>query len=260
MTSETPVTPNHDFLAAIFDGLSADERPMVLGIKGSIGSITKCPAGSGWTLGADTGDAMLNWNFTLSTYVPEGGAYRRRKSQFHRAFGVMLDDIGTKAAPRERLNACPPSYLIETSAGNFQAGYLFAQPSSDLTRVEALQKALAKAGLCDPGSNGPSARMDRLPVGVYGKYSPPHTCRLVEWYSERRYSIEQMAELLELDAAEPAGTRKKTRTRDKAAAIDRNAEADVYRPRAAENAVLAALRQGGHYKQPLGGMTSPAPG
>ena len=249
---ETPVTPNADFLAAIFKGLTGDERPVVVGIKGRIDASTKWPAGSGWMAGLDTSDRSLNWYFTLSTYLPEGGVYRRRKQQFHRAFGVMLDDIGTKAAPRERLDACPPSYLIETSASNFQAGYLFDEPCADLAQVEALQSALVSAGLCDPGAKGPSARVGRLPVGINGKYAPPQDCRLVEWHPERRYRIEEIVELLELEVVEPAGTRTKTRSRDKAAAIDRNAEADVYRPRAAENVVLTALRQRGLYKAPLG--------
>lgn len=248
----TPETTNAEFLTEVFSGLGADERPIVLSIRGVIGASTRWPAGSGWAPGTDVGEAGLNWYFTLSTYLPQGDAYRRRKSQFHRAFGVMLDDIGTKAAPRERLDACPPSYLIETSPGNFQAGYLFDAPCDDLSRVEALQDALVQAGLCDPGAKGPSARVGRLPVGVNGKYSPPPACRLIEWHPQRRYRIEQIAELLELDALESANTRKKSRSRGKAAAVDRNAEADVYRPRAAENAVLTALRQRGHYKQPLG--------
>src|SRR4051812_727918 len=89
--------------------------------------------------------------FTLSTYRLKDGSYRRTKEQFYRAYGVYLDDVGTKAGPRERLDKCPPSYVIETSPGNFHAGYLFQEPIEDLTRVEALQDALASAGLCDPG-------------------------------------------------------------------------------------------------------------
>ena len=251
-TPETPGTTNAGFLNAIFIGLMADERPVALSIKGAIAASTSWPTGIGWTPGVETSDASLNWYFTLSTFSRDGGTYRRRKAQWRRAFGVMLDDIGSKAAPRERLDACPPSYLIETSSGNFQAGYLFAEPCTELARVEALQEALIKAGLCDPGAKGPSTRMGRLPVGANGKYLPPQPCRLVEWHPERRYMIEQITDLLELEYLVPGGTRKKARTRDKAAAIDCNAEADVYRPRPAENAVLAALRQRGHYKQPLG--------
>ena len=132
-TTSTPLTTsNAEFLTAIFVGLEVDERPMVLSIVGAINDKTAWPGGIGWTLDTDTSNAALNWYFTLSTYLPDGGTYHRRKQQFHRAFGVMLDDIGTKAAPRARLDACPPSYLIETSAGNFQAGYLFGEPCADL--------------------------------------------------------------------------------------------------------------------------------
>lgn len=240
-TPETTITTNAEFLAAIFQGLQADERPMVVCIVGAINDKTKWPTGWGWTpAGVNTTSATSNWYFTLSTYKPKDGDYRRRKDQFCRAFGVMLDDIGTKAAPRERLDACPPSYLIETSAGNHQAGYLFDQPCEDLARVEALQESLVNAGLCDAGAKGPSARVGRMPVGINGKYTPPQPCRLVEWHPERRYSIEQIVALLELVPEEPAGTRRKTKTANKSAAIDRAAEADVYLPRAAENAVLAA--------------------
>ena len=41
----------------------------------------------------------------------------------------MLDDIGTKVA-MERLTL-PPSWLLETSPGNHQAGYLLREPLTD---------------------------------------------------------------------------------------------------------------------------------
>ena len=257
-TPESPLTTpvgisNAEFLSAVFTGVQDGERPMVLGINGKIDEKTSWPAGIGWTPDINTSAVSLNWYFTLSTYrANEAGKYRRKKDQFHRAFGVMLDDIGTKAAPRARLDACPPSYLIETSPGNHQAGYLFDEPCAELARVEALQEALVKAGLCDPGANGPCSRVGRLPVGVNGKYEPPPACKLIEWHPERRYSVEQVIELLELEPLLPAGTRpRKTKPAGKAIAVER-AEADVYKPRAAENAVVAALRQRGLYKQPLG--------
>jgi hypothetical protein len=162
----------------------------------------------------------------------------------------MLDDVGTKAAPRDRLNACPPSYLIETSPDIFQAGYLFSEPCADLTQVEALQEALVSAGLCDPGANGPATRLGRLPVGLNGKYEPPHPCRLIEWHPERRYGIEEIVDRLELQTARTKGKRCKQVSRG--TTIDANAELDVYLPRAPENAVLRALRDRGLYKRPLG--------
>ncbi len=226
---------------------------MVLGITGAINGSTKWPAGTAWTPETATANAVMNWFFTLSTYRPRDGSYRRKKDQFARSFGVYLDDVGTKAAPRERLDACPPSYLIETSPGNHHAGYLFDEPCNDLARVEALQESLVQAGLCDPGAKGPSARVGRMPCAINGKYDPPHLCRLIEWHPTRRYSIDAMIERLELEPVAPAGARRKTKTtNNKRAASDHHAEGDVYRPRAAENAVITALRQRGRYKSPLG--------
>ena len=251
-TPETYKPTNADFLAAIFTGLGEEERPVVLGIRGTISDRTVWGAGTGWTTGMPVDDEALNWYFTLSTYRPYNSQYRRRKAQFVRAFGVYLDDVGTKAAPRERLDACPPSYLIETSAGNFQAGYLFDEPCTELARVEALQDALVRAGLCDPGAKGPSARLGRLPRAVNGKYDPPARCRLVEWCPERRYRLDDIVSRLELETIPPAGARRRPIPADKAAALDRSSEEGIYLPRAAENAVLAALRQRGLYKAPLG--------
>lgn len=255
---ETTITTNAEFLAGVFAGLPADERPIVVGVMGKIDAATKWPPGTPWwpgkaAPGRDRAADELNWYFTLSTYTPVNGQYRRRKQQFARAWGVMLDDIGTKAAPLSRLEALPPSYVIETSPGNHQAGYLFDAPCSDIKRVEALQDALAAAGLCDPGAKGPSARVGRLPVGINGKYNPPPRCRLVEFHPDRRYSIDQIVEGLELAPPVKGERIKKPKaTRPPAQAVARDEEADVYLPRATENAVLSALRQRGLYKQPLG--------
>jgi hypothetical protein len=249
-TLESPATTNAAFLAGIFGTLEGEDRPIVLGIPGAINAGTKWLAGTAWTPGVDTSDADLNWYFTLSTFSPADGTYRRKKVQFARAFGVMLDDVGTKAAPRERLDRCPPSYLIESSSGNFQAGYIFDVPCADVAQVEALQASLVKTGLCDSGATGPSARLGRMPVGINGKYSPAQRCRLVEWHPERRYSPEQIAELLELEPMAPTGARSKAPVSRKKTACP--VQCDVYQPRASENAVLVALRQRGLYKAPLG--------
>jgi hypothetical protein len=60
-------------------------------------------------------------------FVKVGRLVRYRQSALGAFFqlGVMLDDLGTKALPLERLerlDACPPYYIIETSEGNYQAG------------------------------------------------------------------------------------------------------------------------------------------
>ena len=253
---------NEQFLEAVFQDLQTNERPIVVCIPDGIDKDTYWGVGSSWAPGlakrpGNASDDEANWFFTLSTYLPEvNGQYRRTKAQFHRAYGVMLDDIGTKSAERARLDACPPSYLIETSPGNYQAGYLFAEPQENLDRVNALQEALVATGLCDPGAKSPASRLGRLPRGHNGKYDPPPMCRLVEWHPERRYTIAEIEQRLQLQA--PAGKSAKVAKTSRASHatpaedVNTSTEATVFEPRASENAVITALRARGLYKRPLG--------
>jgi len=104
-----------------------------------------------------------------------------------------------------------------------------------------------EAGLCDPGAKSPATRYGRLPAASNGKPDPAFQCRLIEWHPERRYTIDEITNGLEL--APPTETRK---TRTKGPTIDRTGEGDVYVPRADENEVVTALKKRGLYKQPLG--------
>jgi hypothetical protein len=169
----------------------------------------------------------------------------------------MLDDLGTKALPLSRLDGCPPSYVIETSEGNFQAGYLFDEPQTDFKRIKALNQATVDAQLCDPGAKTPTTRWGRLPFASNGKHDPAFPCRLVAWNPERRYTIEQIADGLELTMAGESAPKVKVKRQKLtgealAQAIDRHTTDDVHKPRAAENPVVTALKKRGLYKQPLG--------
>jgi hypothetical protein len=254
---------NESFMAMVFKDLQPQERPIVMCITDAIDKDTYWGVGSSWAPGlvkrtGNVNDDEANWFFTLSTYLPEvNGQYRRTKALFHRAYGVMLDDIGTKSASRDRLDGCPPSYLIETSPGNYQAGYLFKEPQESLERVTALQESLVASGLCDPGAKGPASRLGRLPRGYNGKYDPAPTCRLVEWHPERRYTIDEIEQGLQLQPP-PAKVNKSARATvsgpagSSAGPSMGKPEAAIFEPRASENAVITALRSRGLYKRPLG--------
>jgi hypothetical protein len=142
-----------------------------------------------WRDGDTALPAEANNYFSLATFRPdEAGEYRRRKAQFVALHVVMLDDIGGKV-PMERVTL-PPTWLLETSPGNHQAGYLLAAPLTDGLLADRLMNVIVAAGLCDPGANGPRARLARLPVAVNGKHTPPFVCRMVTWAPELRYSVE----------------------------------------------------------------------
>jgi hypothetical protein len=59
--------------------------------------------------------------------------------------------------------------------------------------------AIVAAGLCDPGANGPRARLARLPEAVNGKHSPPFACRMLAWSPDLRYSVEELVDGLQLE-------------------------------------------------------------
>jgi hypothetical protein len=253
-TPETTITTlpeitNSDFMEAIFVDLLPDERPMVAEVYGD--EIIKNPSFSGakgWARGHDFGSGNVNHYFTLSTYHPDDSTYKRTKNQFYRAFGIYFDDIGTKGSSFERLNTCRPSYVIETSSRNYQAGYLFEKPVENLAQVEDLLNAAVQSGLGDPGAKGPSSRLGRLPCAINGKYEPFFQCKIVEWHPERRYTIDQIYQGLALEKVESAI---KASIVNSGSATASQATS-VYSPRTFENPVISALRLKGLYKHLLG--------
>ncbi len=171
-------TTNGEFLSALFQGLAAPQRPYVLGFGGRPKD-RKAWGGEAWRADkSHTDNAALNWYFSLATYAPADDGYHRREKDCAAVYGVMLDDLGTKALPLARLNACPPSYVIETSEGNFQAGYLFTDPVTDFESIKDLNQSMVEAGLCDPGAKSPTTRYGRLPFASNGKSDPAFKCKL----------------------------------------------------------------------------------
>lgn len=252
ITDETYFVGNGEFLLAVFGDELTDARPVVVSFDGNPTSVSaKVWFGRPWQGKPEVSTclpASANNYFSLAVFRPdESGQFRRQKARFHTLHAVMLDDVGTKVA-KERLTLAP-SWLLETSAGNHQAGYLLRNPLTNGLAADCLMNAIVAAGLCDPGANGPRARLARLPDAVNGKHTPPFQCRMVEWSPELRYSIEELGDGLQLEIAQ-AGRPKRQSTRS---AQERPSDGDpVWIPRPEENAVLAALRDRGLHKAPLG--------
>lgn len=248
-TDKTDTTTNNDFLAAIFGDDPGDIRPVIVSFAGNPQKVTKTAwYGNGWNPDSRTPPPEHNNYFSLASFRPdESGQYRRRKVQFHALHAVMLDDIGTKI-DRERL-ALSPSWLLETSPGNYQAGYILETPIQEAVTADRLVNAIIQAGLCDPGASGPTARLARLPEGVNGKHDPAFPCRLETWEPDLRYSLDDLVNGLSLDMR-PTERPKKSARQNHAERPDAGEE--IFIPRPDENAVIAALKNKGLYKTPLG--------
>jgi hypothetical protein len=182
---------NDEFLTAIFGDCFASARPLVCKKPGD-------PDKGGWdAMGwpCNTSQTDQNWYALPSLYYADDtGQYRAKKELALAVHVVMVDDVGTKVA-RDRFINCPPSWAIETSPGNFQYGYIFSEPVTDLSQADKLKEKLIEGGLCDSGATGGATRWMRLPVAINGrpKYgSPSPKCRLTQWRPELRYSVEEL--------------------------------------------------------------------
>jgi len=203
---------------------------------------------------------MLSWNETTlgrgkqteTTDQTDSGLDRVSNHEFMAAlFGESIDSAtplvcskpGDPASggwmPRDW--PCPTSdsglNLIETSPGNYQAGYAFDQPLEDLKYVDELKQRLIDNGLCDSGATGGSARWMRLPVGVNGKEKngpDGFKCRLAQWAPDNKYSPAEIENAL-LSASAKASTG------------SASTEVDHLNP------VIGALKANGQYIQSNGG-------
>lgn len=249
-TDETDSVCNQDFLKAIFGEDISGTCPVTVSFAGSPVTVTKASwRGNPWSPQGAYLPPTNNNYFSLAVFRPDDTRrYRRQKKLFAALHAVMLDDVGVKV-PEERITL-PPSWKIETSPGNFQVGYILADPLKDSTVADRLMNAIISAGLCDPGASGPTARLARLPVAVNGKHQPPFPCQLVEWQPDRCYKVDELIAGLEVEVRQPH--EKKKQVPDKSHGDHVHDSDSIIIPRPSENAVIAALRLRGFYKTPLG--------
>jgi hypothetical protein len=153
--------------------------------------------------------------------------------------------------------ALKPSWMIETSEGNFQIGFILDAPITDASQADQLLNAIIDAGLTDPGASGPCSRIGRLPLGINGKYQnsdgSPWQCRLVEWHPQLRYSMNELLNGLGIELKDPALKQPSSAKHPPAShRLAFQSLDDVHIPRADEHPVITALKNSGRYKQPLG--------
>lgn len=135
----------------------------------------------------------------VSSFIPGKHTFiSRRKQNFVALHTVMVDDLGTKVS-MDKLKL-EPTWLIETSPGNYQAWYFLAEPVTDIDEAEWLIKRMVAEGLAaenDPGMLGVS-RFGRLPCGINGKskYTDPidgeFIVRTALAHPDRRFTVSEI--------------------------------------------------------------------
>jgi hypothetical protein len=123
-------------------------------------------------LSTDERNALREMNsyFVISTFDDDraSGQALRRKNLFRACHAIVVDDVGTKVPLKDPRLLRPPTWILETSPGNYQFGYRLKEPEPDARRVEALLTGMARALTTsgrDPGMTGVT-RYVRLPQGV----------------------------------------------------------------------------------------------
>jgi hypothetical protein len=144
---EIPIS-NAEFISAIFP---EDANVAICSKKGD-------PTVGGWMPQLYSGDLILgnesnNYVNSSCFQLEEDGVLNVQKKNRKSFHFVLLDDLGTKI-PLDRLGSFKPTWLIETSLGNFQGGIVLKDPITDLAEAESVQKSILNAGYGDRGAGG----------------------------------------------------------------------------------------------------------
>jgi hypothetical protein len=107
--------------------------------------------------------------YSTATVTPDrDGKLFNRQANFAGLYVIVLDDIGTKIPVDKIPENFAPTYIIETSKGNFQYGYVLEEPIRSLHAAKALVQCVYESGLSDEGGKMPN-KLVRLPHGINGK-------------------------------------------------------------------------------------------
>ncbi len=250
-----PTVTNSDFLAAIFSNLPEGARPLALAKPGD-------PNKGGWAgftseeVESRCRDDTNNYFTCASFYPTEEGGHRALEAHAAAYHCLVLDDIG----PRTGLDELPPvepTWMLETSPGNFQVGFKLTTPVTDFDAVKSAQKRVF-AIVGDKGAGG-VGRWVRLPNGINGKRKrkykgadrEPFPCRLAEWNPEVSYELDQLVELLAPSPGDATSVAQSANVpaSPRLAAAHPSISSEVFRPALPENPVVTALKGSGLYKR-----------
>jgi hypothetical protein len=187
------------FLDTVFQaGLDDDEQILTWAVSpGKTPAYPKPDASLTYTL-ARTKKPMALY-FGTSTAYPEGANLFNRKSLWSRMFVLVLDDIGTKVPIEKIPESFKPTYVIESSEGNYQYGYVLKEPIEDYDQAATLVQLVYEAGYSDCGGKMPN-KLVRLPEGVNGKKGKKRgfVSKLVEINPKNTYSCDEILHALSI--------------------------------------------------------------
>ncbi|WP_338501547.1 DNA-primase RepB domain-containing protein [Sphingomonas kaistensis] len=245
-----PAVSNAAFLKVIFSEVSREATPLLCEKLGS-------PDQGAWPPvpydGSDEPlDVSANTYFNCASFRSNNDArWSATESQAEAYHCLVLDDVGTKAS-FDALPNIEPTYVLETSASNYQVGYRLRTPCSDFEAVKAAQKRIFGSGAGDKGAGG-IVRWARLPNGTNGKEKhrmadgAPFGCKLRTWNPDAAYSLDELLEAFACSGRTQEAS-SETSEQDASAPVHPTISAEVFRPSLPENPVVTALKERDLYK------------
>ena len=247
---------NDEFLNVIFEKCH-DDLPLVC---------SKTTHNSDWTT-YPMGTVKFSPNhenyFTLASFKPIEGKWKRQKSAFSALHCIVLDDVVWKVneenikaqIPFDRI-ALQPTWIIETSKGNHQVGYLLSDPINDEVMIKALEKAILHQGITDKGASGFTTRLMRLPVGANLKREEAFETKLLYWEPSVQYSLEEWIKGFNLSLEETREADKRWETNQALVTdlspIPANLTRVLTKLDPVDENLLETLKSQGYYKRNLG--------
>lgn len=151
------------------------------------------------------GPGWANQNCYYSVGLMEIGATSRQDVNWVGTQVIVVDDVVEKAdADRVRLYLGDPSFIVQTSPGSQQWGYILDAVLDDRDTQARIMRAITEAFFngIEPGHRD-LTRYVRLPVGINNKASrvaanggTAPDVRCVEWNPERLHSWKDLADRL----------------------------------------------------------------
>ena len=143
-------------------------------------------------------ESQSNTYFCTATFFEsETENWRRRTEYFKAMHVVVIDDVGTKGQPlKSVVEKSSPTYVIETSEGNYQVGYVLSEPCMDIHTATYLANCM-NGEIGDPSAKGAN-RVVRLPYGVNTKTDPVWKCKIQD-FTGNRYSVEEISAAFGVD-------------------------------------------------------------
>ncbi|WP_404479319.1 DNA-primase RepB domain-containing protein [Novosphingobium sp. BL-52-GroH] len=245
-------TSNEEFIEKIFGELPDGEHTAVLAVSGDPETNKDWSPLDGTTVGSVC-RANTNNYFNCATFnLAADGTLRARGGNTVSYRALVLDDVGSKAHAPDIV----PTWILETSPGNFQYGYALNPPATDQALVGAVQKLVFGAGYGDKGAGG-VPRWVRLPVGINGKEKyyadgKPFQCRLISFRPELKFDLEELAGSIVPNQPLPAVKTSISKASFQRPIVEHRINPDVFVPAAEQNPVLTALIEEGLYKRDIG--------